>query len=238
MRLVRATQLGARVVRLTGMASLWHPAAPALLRELTMLGFERVEVCADLSPLAAASDADLYHLRSIDQVWAPLWGANAIRHDQHLCAGAFERQLQVMKRLERVAGLKVVPYAVIHDAESLVAFAAAWDAGHLPGAPRFALASSGGDLTTLAAVATSLSAPSRAALERVLPSCLVAHQAPPEPSRAVGTLFTTSLQPDAPPPCCDVHAIFRPCSCAHQHSSHCPGIAYGWTRASKVTAPA
>jgi hypothetical protein len=60
-----------RMVRLSARASILritsvdHPDAAALLREAGRLGFRRVEVVADLAPLAAFSDDELLRLRRL-----------------------------------------------------------------------------------------------------------------------------------------------------------------------------
>jgi hypothetical protein len=61
MRLVRHSGR-ARILRITSLA---HPEAAALLREAARLGFARVEVVADLAPMASFSDDELHRLRRL-----------------------------------------------------------------------------------------------------------------------------------------------------------------------------
>ena len=96
LRLVKAAQEGARCLRVE--ASFAHPAAPALLREATLLGFERVEVAGDASALDRFSDADMYSLRGITSL-------EAVVSDNDPNARADAQR--VVDRLADVAGVTV-----------------------------------------------------------------------------------------------------------------------------------
>ncbi len=132
LKLVRIARQGVKRLRIIG-PSLFHPAALALLRETTLLGFERVEVMAEVSPLAKASDAELYALSGIDLVCGAFFGADAASHDQHVGReGAFEDSLSGLERFRDLAGGEIGAFGVSHDRS----WTEGW--GKLPGEPRFA----------------------------------------------------------------------------------------------------
>src|SRR5690606_2632177 len=113
-------------------------------------------------------DAALYGLRGIARLDAAFYGATPDRHDARVRAGAFEATLRALGRVETLAGVTVGSYAIVHDAAEIAAFAAAWKAGRLPGAPAFRFCPSGGTLFT----PHGLDEAARAALRAVLPACV------------------------------------------------------------------
>jgi MoaA/NifB/PqqE/SkfB family radical SAM enzyme len=172
-RLVRAAQQGARTLRVVSASSLNHPEAAALLRECSLLSFERVEVAGEASGLDRATDAALYALSGISRFDLALYGPDADSHDAHVgVPGAFAAALRVGERIARLAKVPVGSYAVLHDESLVEAFARAWSEGRLPGTPRFRLSARGGSLDALGRLA--LPTPARAALERALTAPLAA----------------------------------------------------------------
>ncbi len=139
LRLVRAARAGAKRLRIASAASLWHPAAPTLIREACLL-FEQVQVAGEASVLDRLSDADLFDMSALSRIDVALYGPDAARHDAHVGRpGAFEAMQRGLARLEEVAGtfakttpLQIGAYAVSHDAAWDEDFARAWRAGHLP----------------------------------------------------------------------------------------------------------
>lgn len=175
-RLVRAAQHGATTLRIASAGSLAHPAAAEMLREATRLEIPRIEVAGEASAVAGWGDMELRRLRGIHRLDAALYAPDAATHDAIVgVAGAFEATLAALDRAgEAVPGLAVGAYAVLRDAASVDAWAQAWDDGLLPGDPFFRLASVGGDLAELAAVAAGLpEGPVRDALAAVLPVALL-----------------------------------------------------------------
>jgi len=226
LRLVRAAQEGARVLRVASAGSLAHPDVAALLRETTLLSFQRVEVAGEASSLDELSDAELYLLRGIDRLDVALFGPDASAHDAHVGRdGAFAATLRGAARFATLTGAAVGSFAVLHDATPVAGFARAWEAGELPGDPTFRLSPRGGSLDALAGAATALPAgTARRALEAVLPACLGASEADsPDP----GQLFDEAWRPGAPPSGCDRHGMFGPCVCDGA-ARPCRGTALGW----------
>jgi hypothetical protein len=137
--------------------------------------------------------------------------------------------------------IAVGAYAIVHDARLIPAFAAAWNAGDLPGEPRFRLSARGASVEELVQCARTLPAgPARSALLAVLPHC--ACEAEGVAIGGDGEPATTA--PDNPPQqrvhCgrsvpyhprgSDPIGAFEACqdgaeSCA---ISGCPGTAVGW----------
>jgi hypothetical protein len=234
LRLVRAAQEGARTLRVASAASLAHPSAAELLRETTLLAFERVEICGEGSALGAMSDAACYPLAPLARVDVALYGPDAEEHDAHMGApGALADTLAGLERVARVAGCAVGSFAVLHDEHQVAAYARAWQLGTLPGAPAFRLSPRGGSLAALAAAARGL--PERAsalALARVLPRCLFAPEGaePAAPSSEGGGVhFGDGVDPSVLPSGSDIHGMFRPCVCGPELERHCPGLALGWS---------
>lgn len=226
-RLVRASGVGARVLRVESAGSLAHPAAAELLRETLLLGFDRVEIAADGSALAAMSDADLYPLTGISRVDVALYGPDAARHDAHVGReGAFDAALRGLARFQKFTGAETGAYAVLHDAADLDDYAAAWEAGTLPGAPAFRLSPRGAALQDLAAAAAELPQRARDALCVVLPPCLLAGERTATPR--LEPRFEIGLD-EAPPGAAGPRGIFEPCVCDPAPGEHCPGIAAGWS---------
>ncbi len=166
-RLVRAAGRGASLLRVESAATLAHPDAAALLADLALLSFERVEVAGEASALDEMSDAELRALRFLSRLDVALYGPDADRHDAHMDRpGSFAAALRGAERLARLAKVPVGAYAVIHDAADVADYARAWEGGDLPGEPVFQLSPHGGSLAELARAAASLApGPARAALE-------------------------------------------------------------------------
>jgi len=217
MRLVRAASAGAKVLRVASAGSLAHPAAAALLRETTLLGFERIEVAGEGSAPDEMSDAELYLLRGIHRLDVALFGPDAARHDEHMGRpGAFEATLRGAERFARLTGATLGAFAVLHDERRVADFVRAWTDGVLPGEPAFRLSTRGGDLAALSG---------SPALGNVLPPCLA-----PEGGEAgnPGQLFDDAWVVGAPPSGCDRYGTFGPCACTGPAARPCPGVARGW----------
>lgn len=229
-RLVRAAQEGARVLRIASTGSLAHPQAASLLRETTLLSFERVELAGEASALDELKDSDLFALRGLSRLDLALYGPNAESHDAHVGrSGAFAASLSAGSRLAELAGAELGAFAVLHDADAVADFARAWEAGALPGEPAFRLSSRGGSLETLARAASALAeGPARRALARVLPTCLFSRDAAVLPCPDPGVAFEDTLTRDRRPSGSDRYGTFVACVCGGQHTPHCPGIAVGW----------
>ena len=219
-RLVRAAGAG-RSLRIASAASLAHPDAAALLADAGLLSFARIEVAGEGSALDEMSDAELRALRTLSRLDVALYGPDAERHDAHMGrAGAFEASLRGLARLARIAKIEVGAFAVLHDATEVSAYADAWELGALPGEPAFRLSAEGGCLADLAAATRALSVGrARAALEALLPPCLLGGDAPASTAadEAAGSVPSGS----------DRHGLFRRCVC--DSSSPCPGLAAGWS---------
>lgn len=227
-RLVQVAQYGARRLRVTGDAILTHPAALDLLAELPRLGIAQLELCTEGSVLAELTAAGLQALSCFEHVYVPLFAATAAGHNARvLHLDAFERTLRGAEVLSRDYGTQVSAFAVVANAEDAVAFADAWAQGALPGEPLFRLSEHGSSLDALFDALASLShAPSRQALERLLPSCL-RDAAAATGATALDALepeFTHTLAPRAAS-ACDRLGQFRSCACG---SVGCPGVALGW----------
>lgn len=232
-RLVRLAQQGTPLLRLASAGTLAHPDAPELLRETTRLEFPRIEVAGDGAPLDRASDMQLRRLRGIHRVDLALFGPDAESHDAVAGReGAFEATLRVADRLATlVPSMEVATYAVLQDETHVEAFVEAWDFGDLPGQPWFRLASKGGSLRRLAAVAESLpDGAGRDALAAVLPVALLARgEIVPAPQQqvAAGDLVHAHALPSG----IDRYGCYtdRPSGDRDAKPGDCPGYAVGWT---------
>ncbi|MCK6556767.1 radical SAM protein [Candidatus Binatia bacterium] len=173
-RLVRAARYRPLVLQLVGADLLAHPRAVALVHDAIRL-FRHVEVAAEASPTVDWSDLDLRRLRELRRLDVALYGPDAAAHDAHCgIPGAFAAMLRGVERLRAETAIPIGGYAVVHDARSVAAFATAWDAGRLPGSPRFRLSPRGGAMDELIECARQLPAgPARTALLAVLPRCLL-----------------------------------------------------------------
>jgi MoaA/NifB/PqqE/SkfB family radical SAM enzyme len=221
MRLVRAAREGAKVLRVASAGSLAHPSAAALLRETTLLAFERVEVAGEGSALDEMSDAEVYLLRGVHRLDVALFGPDAASHDAHMGRpGAFDATLRGLERFARLTGATVGAFAVLHDEERVADFARAWAEGRLPGEPAFRLSARGAALAALSRAGGALSV-----LGAVLPPCLA-----PEGGAAgnPGQLFDEAWVVGAPPSGCDRYGTFGPCACTGPTARPCPGVALGW----------
>ncbi len=241
-RLVQAARYRPSLLRLVGADLLAHPQAAALIFDAVRL-FPRVEVVGEASAVVEWSDLDLRRLKDLKRVDVPLYGPDAATHDSHCgIPGAFAAMLRGVQRLG-AQEIRVGAYAVLHDAHLLERFAAAWDAGSLPGEPRFRLSARGASLDELAEAARRLpSGPARAAVAALLPRCLWDDSAAgsggqvllvqrPEPQRVVHCGRSTSYHSCGSDPIGD----FETCregagACA---GSGCVGTAVGWRTAAR-----
>lgn len=235
LRLVRAAQQGARVLRVASAGSLAHPDAAALLRETTLLSFERVEIAGEASRLDELSDADLYALTGIARLDLALYGPDAESHDAHVGRpGAFAAALRAAHRLADLAGTSIGSFAVLHDATQVSRYADAWQSGALPGTPAVRLSARGAALGSLAGAARALAAgPMLEALTRVLPPCISAREAGFSPARHTSVAFEEELELERPPAGSDPYGKFRACACGAELASRCPGIAEGWQKSTE-----
>lgn len=225
LRLVRAAQEGASVLRVASAGSLAHPAAAALLRETTLLGFHRVEIAGEASALADFSDAELFVLKGITRLDVALYGPDAAQHDAHTGrAGSFAAALTGARRLSQLAGVEVGSYAVLHDAGEVRAYAAAWRSGALLGEPCFRLSPRGAALSACADALAALDPPAATALARVLPGCL---QGRGTDALEGGVTFEDGLDFAAQPNPSDRCGSFRSCTCSSPPPG-CVGWAEGW----------
>ncbi|HYD47587.1 MAG TPA: hypothetical protein VEB21_04535 [Terriglobales bacterium] len=229
-RLVQAARHRPALLRLVGADLLAHPDAPSLLFDAVRL-FPRVQVAAEASPLADWSDLDLRRLKELDRFDVALYGPDAPAHDSHCgIAGAFERMQRGIERLHGESGVAAGAYAVLHDPRLVPTFAAAWDAGKLPGEPRFRLSGAGASLNDLARCTQELPAgPARSALQALLPRCRGgATQRQESLALAHRTIHFGNSTPHR---VCgsDVFGEFVPCSDDPDcNPERCVGIAAGW----------
>ncbi len=232
-RMVRASQEGADVLRIASAGSLAHPDVAELLRDATRLAIPRVEVAGEASGIMDVEDVALRRLRRrITRFDVALYGPDAARHDAYLeREGAFEAALTTVGRLKSFARLQAGTYAILHDAADVSDYAAGWESGELPGEPQFRLAQSGDSLDALADVAKTLGeGDAQDALARVLPVCLLERRDDVEPSLSWDALHGDS--PTQPPHSgSDIVGMFQPCPAAKgcEHAANCPGLAEGWT---------
>lgn len=229
MRLVRASQYGARRLRVVGDALLTHPALADLLAELGRLSVPELELCAEGGALATLPEATLAAFSLFRRVDAPLFGATRDGHNARVLeADSFERTLAGVARLSSVVPVPVGVFGVLDDAASFHGFAEAWASGALPGDARFRLSARGGSLDELSEqLASATHAPSRAALAAVLPRCLLSEPAAWESEGELGPEFY--FRPEArSASACDRLGQYRPC-CRGVRDGSCPGVAVGWT---------
>ena len=262
LRLVAASQHGARCVRIIGRGAFDHPDAAALLRDATRLSVDRIEVAGDGAGLATMPVRELYLLRRLTRADVALYGPDAARHDARAGReGAFQATLEGAERLARLAQLPVGGYGILRDDDELSAWAEAWDAGRLPGAPAFRLAAEGGSLDRLAASAAAVPpGPTRDALVAVLPPCRFAPDARPGtlPQGVAGSAQercprgaqqTYTLVRDAPPSPLDPRGGDSAClgatpdaprvcaEAAVRYARACPGVPARWSLAPASQSP-
>lgn len=233
-RLVEAARYRPQVFRLVGADLLAHPEAAQLLYDAVRL-FPKVEVAGEASAVVDWSDLDLRRIRDLSRFDAVLYGPDATSHDAHCgIPGAFAATMRAIERLGE-AGMTVGAYAILHNAEAVSDYAAAWSDGTLPGEPRIRLSTDGGDLDELAKAAESLSAgPFKEALLAVLPRCPEDGGPNPAPSAPETSVRQQSIK-------CGRSVPYQPCgsdpvgafdACREGNSgcvvSGCPGMAVGW----------
>ena len=223
-RLSKVAQEGARTLRVASAASVAHPEAGDLLRETTKLSFPRVEVAGECSALDELPEGELGRLRRLSRVDVALYGPDRDRHDAHAGRpGAFDAALRGARRLHDLTGVPVGSFAVLHDADPVLDYAAAWDERALPGEPAFRLSARGGSLNALADVARRLSPGLvRDALAAVLPPCLLTRGPALQPAAAAESGERSGS---------DRLGAYRACphegDCAA--ADRCPGLAEGWS---------
>jgi MoaA/NifB/PqqE/SkfB family radical SAM enzyme len=228
-RLVRAAQYGARVLRVAGTELLSHPGALELIEELPRLSIERVELglvfgggSEDVLPTQAFPA-----FAGLSRVDIALFGSDTTAHDAHVgAAGAFARSLEGVRQLS-AQGVPADCFAVLHGAQPVLGFDAAWASGRLPGAPNFRLAEARGSLDELADVLDRLQPAAQRALASLLPACLCeAAGSGPTPGSAT---FLERAESNLSVSSADRVGRFLPCQCGPERAERCPGVAAGWT---------
>ena len=221
-RLVRAAQVGAPLLRIAGGAGLSHPAAPELLREAKRLSAQRVEVAGEASALDEWSDAQLRRLRGLTHFEAVFFGPDAATHDARVGrAGAWEAAQRGLARLARIASVPTGATVVVDEPADLE---------RLDGEVGVRLGASG-DLDALAAAAENVSASVRDVVAAVIPPCLLERPAAVEPARAATMAWGEEPTEWRKPSAEDRLGAYDPCSRAAEcaAASRCPGLAAGWS---------
>jgi hypothetical protein len=232
-RLVRAAQEGAPVLRVASAASFAHPQAADLLREATRLCVPRVEAAGEGSALDEWPEGALARLAPLARVDVALYGPDAARHDTHMDRpGALEATLRGLERLARLTGTSTGAYAILHDPTPVADYAAQWARGVLPGPPAFRLSSRGAALESLAAGCLDLDdGAAREALAETLPACLVRGLGSARAPHTSEEAWGNGRQERIPPSGSDRYGTYEPCprraECAQ--SQRCPGLPAGWT---------
>ena len=232
-RLVEAAEQGHRRLRITSAASLAHPQAASLLRECTRLDFEAVEVAGEASAAAEWSDRDRRALRGLARFDAAIFSPDREIHDAHVGRdGAFDAAAVALHRLHMLAKVPVGTYAVVHNADQIAPFAAAWTEGTLVGTPEFRLAPTGESLDALAEAGAALPAgPARRAIAAVVPPCLLARTEDVVPAEAAGWAWGRPQRAGYAPSAIDRLGTYETCAEAGgcPVAALCPGIATGWS---------
>jgi len=232
-RLVAAAQERPARFRIASAGSLAHPEWMELVRETKRLAFPRVELVCEGSALGALTKDEFHRLRHVARVDIALYGPDAASHDAHTGRpGAFERALAGVSRWHEVSGLEVGSFAVLHDETAVGAYARRWASGELPGTPAFRLSERGASLAALAGAAAALDpGPAQAALQALLPACLVEHSESVVPAPAAEPIWADEVETPGPPSGSDRFGRFLPCKNAPgcSRGARCPGIAVGWS---------
>lgn len=233
-RLVVAARYRPARLRLVGAALLAHPEAAKLLYDAVRL-FPHVEVAGEASALAEWSDLDVRRLKDLRRLDVALYGPDAASHDAHCgIPGAFAAMQRGVQRVRTRAGLRVGAFAILHDAQQLAAYAAAWDAGHLPGEPQFRLSAAGGSLDELVEAALALPAGrTRTAILAQLPRCLTgeagAAGTPGDGSAIPHVIIRYGRPLPYTPGGTDPLGVFEPCPATGSCTGpDCPGRPTGW----------
>ena len=230
-RLLRAARRQPERLRLASAGSLWHPAAPELLREAARLDVDHVEVAGDVAPLASWTDDELHRVRRLGAVHGAFYGPDAIRHDGHVGRdGAYEESRRALHRLSGL-GVPVAGYGVLHGGADLVAWEGAWGPSGLPGAPAFRLSPAGSSLQELSEASRQLpDGAVRIALQSLLPACLRVDECA-APALTGGWSDEGEGRGGRPPSGSDRIGTWEPCPVAAQCTlaAVCPGLANGWT---------
>ncbi len=235
-RLVHAARFRPSALRLTGAELLAHPRAPLLIQDALRL-FRQVEIAAEASPIVEWTDVDLRRLKGLHRFDAVLYGPDATSHDAHCgIPGAFEGMMTGLERLYAITRVPIGAYAILHDATSVLRYAAAWNAGELPGAPAFRLSPQGGSLDELVDVARQIEPGDvRSALLAVLPACLCervgieldpAERQPQEPEQTIRWGRSVDYEPAS----VDRRGSFGACDPSGESCGihGCVGRAVGW----------
>ena len=207
--MARSLEPRPELLRITSAGSLWHPAAPELLREAARLEVGAVEAWGDLAAFGRWSDDALHRVRRV-RVFGALYGPSSELHDAHAGRpGAFAATLAAASRLEGL-GVRVRLFGILHSADGLADWITAWWAQALPGSPLFRLSRRGGSLVRLAARAEGVGD-----LQAQIPPCLGGSG--PQDAGALGDGGH--------------RGSFTPCTLAPTCSaaSRCPGLPLGWT---------
>lgn len=231
-RLVQKSQEGVQTLRIVP-PSLNHQSVGHLLRDVTRLSFENVEICGDGSGLEKVPDVDLRRLRRrVSRFDIALFGPDSLRHDQRIGReGSFAESLKTVQRLKTFARIQAGSYGILSDGTELVDYQIAWEEEKLPGKPAFRLAGAGGDLSALAQSVQSLpEGATKAAITAHVPPCLLGSEATVDPVESWEKIHGEVLE-NADPHTTDRIGQFNSCilSAECRMSHMCPGIAMNWT---------
>jgi len=231
LRLLESAQEGASLLRIASTASMHHPVAPELLQEATRLGFSRVTVAGEMSPIYHWSERQIRRLRGIHRFDGALFGPSAESHDAACGGKGFLRSaVEGLTRVGEILGVEVGMYAVLCDVTDLSGFARLWREDRIPGEPAFRLSASGGRLRDLAEAAVSSGELSiRQALLPMLPPCLTGSRSDSSPlsaQEAWGDLPKGWETPSRG----DLAGAYHGCPQAERCEAavDCPGLAVGW----------
>ena len=230
-RLVQKSQEGVETLRIVP-PSLDYPKLGMLLRDVTRLSFDKVEICGKGSGLQTVADVDLRRLRRrISRFDVAVFGPDAEAHDTLAQSdGDFETSLETVKRLKTFARVQAGAYGIVSDDADLRGYHEAWETGVLPGAPSFRLSADGGNLDTLTESANQLQdGPTKAEILRHIPPCLIERGKEILPQRSWYDVHGSLLEQAEHHPL-DRIGLFDSCILAEQCSAcdRCPGIASGW----------
>jgi len=234
-RLVRKSQEGVKRLRIVP-PSLQYEGVGELLRDVTRLSFEEVEICGDGAGLKEVPDVDLRRLRRrISRFDIALLGHNSETHDAITGQeGSFEASLDAVRRLKTFARIKAGSYAIVTDDTELELFEEAWSNEELPGTPTFRLSDEGGDMDKLVEKAKKLpKGATRDAIVRLIPACLMAREPDVFPEKSWEELHGNVLErPDHH--WRDRIGRFDSCILGSDCSAkdQCPGLAKNWKSAS------
>jgi len=221
-RLVKLAQHRPETLRIV-QDRLDHPQIAELVREVTRLQFDRVELAGELGGLALWSDAQLRRVRKLTRVDATLFSPDPAEHDALTYEGAYDDALEGMDRLSMSAPrMEIGVTAVVRSALDLDEWLELWASGELPGEPSFRLSEDGGELAPLLAKLPELG-DAASALAAVLPKCQHGMDVPAAPSAQPAWGLQGA---EARPSRADRYGQYSKCpNCDDQG---CVGHALGW----------